>query len=371
MKTVRRLIYRSISASILFVAVGFLSLFYFIDLVDELGNLGKSGYGVVQAALYGVLLLPGHLYELAPIAVLIGSIYTLSRMAQSSEFTILRTGGLAPSRALGLLAGLGLWCGLVTFVVGDYVAPIAERQASHLHASLRGGLRLGPTGAWLKTHANTASGETNFAVSVGGVLAGNQLRDVRIFEFGGNSGMRSRTTAATGEVNREGVWTLRNVNQTTWLGSDAPGGQASVQELHLDTFTWTSDLTADVVAAAVLPESGMSTLELFRYISHLDDNEQAAQSQQILFWKRALYPLTPLVMVALALPFAYLHPRGRGISAKVFGGIMLGIGFVLLNNVASHLGLLQHWTPWLVAAAPSALFLALSLSAFALIVRYR
>ena len=36
MKTVRRLLYRDIAASVMFVALAFLSLFYFIDFVDEL-----------------------------------------------------------------------------------------------------------------------------------------------------------------------------------------------------------------------------------------------------------------------------------------------------------------------------------------------
>jgi lipopolysaccharide export system permease protein len=77
------------------------------------------------------------------------------------------------------------------------------------------------------------------------------------------------------------------------------------------------------------------------------------------------------VMVALALPFAYLQARAGGLSFKVFGGIMLGISFVLLNNMAGHLGMLRDWTPWLVAAAPSTLYLLLSLAAFAWLVRYR
>ena len=76
-------------------------------------------------------------------------------------------------------------------------------------------------------------------------------------------------------------------------------------------------------------------------------------------------------MVALALPFAYLHGRAGGISLKVFGGIMLGISFVLMNNLAGHLGLLKGWTPWAVAATPSLIYLALSLAAFGWLVRYR
>ena len=115
----------------------------------------------------------------------------------------------------------------------------------------------------------------------------------------------------------------------------------------------------------------MSAVDLFRYMTHLADNEQAAQRYEIQFWKKTLYPLACLVMVALALPFAYLHGRSGGISLKVFGGIMLGISFVLLNNISTHVGLLQNWIPWVAAATPSAVYLVISLLAFNWLVRHR
>jgi len=121
----------------------------------------------------------------------------------------------------------------------------------------------------------------------------------------------------------------------------------------------------------VLPVTTMSTVELWRYIDHLAENEQTAQLQKIQFWKRALYPFACLVMIALALPFAYLSARSGGVSLKVFIGIMLGVSFVLVNNVFRHLGLLGNWTPWIVAAAPGALYLMASLAAFVWLVRYR
>jgi lipopolysaccharide export system permease protein len=115
----------------------------------------------------------------------------------------------------------------------------------------------------------------------------------------------------------------------------------------------------------------MSTVELYRYSTHLGDQEQASQRHEIQFWKKALYPFACLVMVALALPFAYLHARGGGVSLKVFGGIMLGISFVLLNNVSGHLGMLRNWAPWISAAAPGLVYLGLSLAAFTWLVRFR
>ncbi len=372
MKTVRRLFYVDIVSSVCFVGLAFLSLFFFIDFVDELGAVGQSGYTAMSAVVYTLLLVPGHIYELAPIAVLIGTIYALSRLAQSSEFTILRTGGLGPGRALGLLASLGLAFGALTFVVGDYIAPLAERQAAQWLASFKGGLKVGQSGAWLKDHLTTPEGERSYSINVGAARGRSQLEALRIFEFDADGRLLRRIQAASAQVSDDAVWTMKDVAITQWVR--VPGGDGMVSEVRdekLPTYAWHGSLTARVVASAVLPLNTMSTIDLFRYIGHLADNEQAAQGQQIAFWKRAVYPFACLVMVGLALPYAYMHARAGGVSLKVFSGIMLGIGFVLLNNVAGHLGMLRDWTPWMVATAPSALFLLLSLAAFSWLVRYR
>lgn len=73
----------------------------------------------------------------------------------------------------------------------------------------------------------------------------------------------------------------------------------------------------------------------------------------------------------LALPFAYLHFRSGGIAAYVFGGVMAGISFFLLNNVFGYIGNLQNWQPWLTAAAPGLIYSALSLAAFGWLVLRR
>lgn len=377
MRTIRRLLFVDILTSVAFVAVAFLSLFFFIDFVQEIGELSsRSNYSLLHAFLYCVLQLPGHFYELAPIAVLIGTIHTLSRMAQSSEFTILRTAGLGPGRALGLLASLGLAFGLLTFVVGDYVAPATERIGNQIRSVFRGPIELGRSGAWLRDRQSSADVQRSYAVHVAGIGADGLLQRVRIFEFDELGGLVQRTQAASASVDADAVWTLTDVSVSRWprIGPDQNGiaSDNAVVSEKLASLLWRSTLSANVVSAAVMPLNTMSTIELARYVTHLSENEQAAQRHEIQFWKRALYPLACLVMVALALPFAYMHTRGDlGISFKVFGGIMLGIGFVLFNNLSSHLGLLQNWTPWIAAAAPSIFFLLLSMAAFAWLVRYR
>jgi len=366
MRTVRRLFWADIASAVVFVAIAFLALFFFIDFVDELRDVGSRGYTAAHAAAYSLLHAPAHLYELMPIAVLIGTIYGLARLAQTSQYTILRTGGLGPGRALWLLTSLALAFGAVTFVVGDYVAPFSERIASQLRAGFSGSLKLGRSGAWIKERS--PDGEHSYSINVGSAERGTLLRDVRIFEFDADGRLTSRTVAAEADVDRDGTWALRDVAVTRWREA---GVESSARREQLATSRWKSSLSPKVVAAAVLPVTTMSTIELWRYIGHLAENDQAVQLQKIQFWNRALYPFVCLVMVGLALPFAYLHARAGGVSIKVFAGIMLGVSFVLLNNVFRHLGLLGNWTPWLVAATPGAFYLALSLAAFSWLVRFR
>jgi lipopolysaccharide export system permease protein len=371
MRTVRRLLYRDIVGAVGFVTLAFLSLFFFIDFVDDLEDVGKGGFTIVHALASSALEVPSHFYELFPITVLIGTIFALARLAQSSEFTILRTGGLGPGRALGLLSVLAVAFAVVNFGVGDYLAPLAEREAVALKAGLAGGRQLGRTGAWLKDKRVGDNGNSELGVSVNvqrtspdGVLEG-----VRIFEFDAQSRLVTRVAARSARVG-DGFWLLDDARITRWPGANSEA-DTPVREERAVQVRWPSGLDAGVVAAAVLPVSTMSTVELWRYSRHLAAQEQAAQRHSIQFWKKALYPFACLVMVALALPFAYLQARRGSVSFKVFGGILLGISFVLLNNVSGHLGVLREWTPWVVAATPSLTYLLLSMAAFAWLVRYR
>ena len=76
-------------------------------------------------------------------------------------------------------------------------------------------------------------------------------------------------------------------------------------------------------------------------------------------------------MVALALPFAYLHFLSGSITTDVFDGVLGGIGFFLLNNGFGYIGNLQNWWPWLTAAAPGLIYSMVSLAAFGWLVLRR
>ena len=369
MRTIRRLIYSEVLRAVGFVTLAFLALFFFFDMVDQMGELNQGasrGYTVGYALLYVALQVPNHLYELLPIAVLIGTIFVMARLASSSEFTILRTSGLGPLRALGTLLLLGVAFVAVTFVFGDYVAPAANRTAQTLQARFLGDITVGRTGAWMKDRQEGR----NYSVNVGALASDGTLNQVRIYEFANDSGrLLSTTKAAHGRFGDHG-WDLQDVERRSFEQA-TQAAQPRVEVVRLAEWQWPTGLSLDMVAAALLSPDRMQTVDLFQYINHLQDNGQNAQRYEIEFWRKVFYPLSCLVMMVLALPFAYLHFRSGGIAAYVFGGVMAGISFFLLNNVFGYIGNLQNWQPWLTAAAPGLIYSALSLAAFGWLVLRR
>lgn len=368
MKTIRRLIYGEVLYAVAFVTLGFLSLFFFFDLVEELQSLGHpaaAGYGIVHALTYVTLMIPSHLYELLPITVLIGTIFVMARLAQSSEYTILRTSGLGPWRALKTLLLLGLGFVLLTFAIGDYISPLADRTGQLLKARYQGHITVGQTGAWLKEK----QGYAQYAVNVNALASDGSMRGVRIFEFDNQGFLVSMAQAEAASFEADESWRLSRVDRTEFPARGADS--ARIDRTRIESFRWPNQISAEMVSAALLKPDRMSTIDLFKYIRHLDANEQTAQRYEIEFWRKVFYPLSCLVMVVLALPFAYLHFRSGGIATYVFGGVMAGISFFLLNNVFGHIGNLQNWQPWLTAALPGMLYSLLSLTAFGWLVLRR
>jgi lipopolysaccharide export system permease protein len=381
MKTVRQLIHREVITSICLVTLGFLSLFLFFDLVDELPAIGRSNpvggdntvYQLSHALLYVALQIPNHIYELLPISVLIGTIFVMARLAQSSEFTILRTSGLGPWKALRLLLSLGAVFVVISFAVGDYLAPVADRAGQLLKAKFQGRITIGQTGAWLKEKQPYS----NSVVNVRALTANNEMQGIRIFEFDNKGLVVSMTDAESAQFGENDAWILKATTRTDFqIRPSTDGVNQAVESANVSIsrkaeMRWPTDISAEMVSVALLKPDRMATYDLFNYVQHLKANGQTAQRYEIEFWKKVFYPLSCLVMVFLALPFAYLHFRSGSVTSYVFGGVMIGISFFLLNNVFGYIGNLQNWQPWLAAAVPGLIYTVISLGAFGWLVLRR
>ena len=344
LKVYERYLAREIYAATALVLAAFLMLFAFFDLIREFEDIGKGNYQLQHAAGFVLLSVPGRIYELFPIAVLIGTLYALTLLAHHSEIMVLRTAGLSTASLLMTLAKLGTVFIVLTFIIGEFVAPPAERAAQQLRLKALSSMVAQEfrSGLWVKD-------ETSF-VNVRDVLPDTRLRGVRIYQFDKEHQLRSISDAEQAEFQPPDRWRLINVMQTMFEGDSA-------RVSHAPDLIWRSALTPNILSILMVVPERMSFVNLLQYVRHLEENQQRAQKYSIALWKKLIYPLAALVMMALALPFAYMQDRQGAVSLKVFAGIMLGITFHMLNGLFSSLGAINNWTPFYSAITPSGLFL--------------
>lgn len=354
--TYERHLRREIVSASLLVLAAFAALFAFFDLLHELEDLGKGNYHFQHALAFVALTIPGRVYEVLPIAVLIGGLYALTLLARHSEITVLRASGLSSARLAGTLGKIGLLFVALTYLLGEFVAPPAEKAAQRLRLAAQSQL-IGQefrSGLWVK------DGQT--FINVREVTPDAVLHGVRIYRFDEDFRLAAVREAAEGRYAREGYWELFGVVETRFA-ADRAVVSTSVRE------RWESALDPDILAILMVVPEKMTLLHLSQYIRHLADNRQQTQRYEIAFWKKVVYPLTALVMLLLAMPFAYLHDRQGAVSARVFAGVMLGVAFHAANGLFAHLGVLKSWNPALVAALPAAIFLILALALLAWVER--
>lgn len=336
---------RQVFASTGLVLAAFLGLLAFFDFINELDTIGRRGYELWEAALYVLLLVPGRVYEILPIAVLIGGLYALTTLARHSEITVMRAAGFSTAAMLRMLGWIGVVFVVLTFVFGEYLAPPAERAAQQWKLTATGS----PVSQALRSGLWVRDGER--FINVRTLLPDRSMEGVRIFEFDERHALRSISEARRGEYVEPEGWRLSGVVQTRF---DAD----RVELVELGELLWVSELTPEVLSVLMVAPERMSVGTLYTYIRHLRDNRQQSERFEIALWKKIVYPFAALVMLALALPFAFTHDRMGGVSVKVFIGVMIGVLFYLLNGLFSNLGVINNWSPPLAAVTPSALFLA-------------
>ncbi|MCG3186894.1 MAG: Lipopolysaccharide export system permease protein LptG [Rhodocyclaceae bacterium] len=347
MKIYQRYIARDIISASALVLGAFVMLFAFFDFVQELEDLGRGGYALQHIVSYVALLVPGRCYELIPVSVLIGALYALAMLARHSEIGVLRTSGLSTGSLAALLLGVGTMFGLVAFVLGEYVAPAAERYAQQLRLQATSQI-IGQefrSGIWIK--------DDRTFINVQAALPDSRLLDVRIFDFDERNILTSISLAEKAEFRPPDSWLLSKVVRTHFQN----GG---TRLERLDEVSWRSALNPDLLNVLIVQPERMSVGRLIGYIDHLEENRQDARRFHVALWKKLVYPFACLVMVLLALPFALVHDRIGATGLKVFGGVMTGIFFHTLNGLFSNLGVINSWPPPVSVLTPSLAFTAIA-----------
>lgn len=325
-----------------------LALFTFVNFLDQLSSIGKGNYGIVQAIEYVILTIPRLLYELFPMAALLGTIIGLSLLANDSELIVMRASGVSMVQITTAALKMGGMFVIFAIIVGEVVSPLTETKAQRGRAeALQQNIQQQTNfGLWMR--------DVQTYVNVGEVLPDLTLLRVKVFEFDDEKHLRSMVTADDG-IFQDGFWLVNNVKQTLI----DPGGKTEI--LHTPSAQWQSRVTPQILSVFLIKPDQLSFWQLSRYIKHLAANQQKTDPFELAFWGKLMLPLSTAVMVVLAIPFVFTNIRSGGLGRSIFIGIMLGLGFYAANKGLGYVVLARGLSPFLGATLPVICFLLLAL----------
>lgn len=335
----------------------------FSEFMIQLGKLDET-YTLAKGALYTLLKLPVYGYEIFPVALLIGTLMGLGGLANQSELTVLRVTGWSIGRILlGVLkTALLMW--LVVAMMGEWLAPQSETYAKKLRSeALQQGFSIGSgSGFWLK--------DTQRFIHVKQAVSPTELRNVTIYEQ--KNGELGHVWLAKKAVFENGGWQLQTVKEQA-LSFDArqPQGvsegevawpaRLDWQQQMLKTLPLDFPLQPEVLESLNIESRYMSLWGLHGYIGFLQDNDLDASEYQLAFWRKLAMPLVVIGLIAIVFPLIFGSQRQVSMGQRVFVGILIGMGFHLLNQMFGNLSIVYHLPAVVGAFLPAVTVIVLAI----------
>ena len=329
------------TALVMIVLLALGALFMFIGQQDD---IGVGNYTATQALLFVALNLPSYLFQLLPVAALIGSLLGLGNLARGSELIVMRSSGVTTLRFCLWLATAGLILASLMFVIGEYVAPPLGQYARQLKvfAKFDEFNLAGNRATWVR------DGDT--IISVDQQSASTRFGGIKVFQVDRARTLMSVGRAESASVKGDQVWRLEEYVGTTF----ARDSLAATVERENERDVRTS-LSSEFLGLAIAEPETMGLRDLRDYITHLQRNELQSARFEAAYWSRLARFVAVLLVIILALPFCVGSLRNSGQGARTVIGVLIGAGFVLLSQTLESSGALFSLPPWIVGWLPTAL----------------
>jgi lipopolysaccharide export system permease protein len=323
-----------------------LPLFSFLDLLDQLDDVGKGTYQVEDAFVHTALLLPRRFVQLAPFIALLGNVIGLGRLAVNSELTALRVAGVSPIHISLAPLVVGLILLLFIAALEQFVAPQLQQMAISSRAvALDKSAALGKDlGIWTRDERNI--------LRIGEMLNTKKAADIEVMHFDDNGFMLTYTYAKYADLIANDLWELSDVTIKTFT-------EKRIESASIKSMNWKSFLNPDDISTLTKSPESLSPIELFLHVRFLRATGQEADAYALALWRKAGGALTTIAMLLLSIPFVFGSVRA-GLGNKLVLASMLGISVYLFDQVIANLGLLLHLNPALTALFPGLLLIALA-----------
>lgn len=333
----------------LLVAAGLTALFSLLEFVDQLRDVGQGHYRTIDALFYVLLTAPSRLLQLAPVSMLVGSLFALGAFASNSELTAMRAIGISERRIIWWILKLAGPILIALFLIAEFVIPPAQQLAQSERTS-----KISSSAAPLRSNNGYWAEGGHQYLNVRHFDHGNIPRNIDIYAFSAGGLLKDFIHADRAAIMPDGTWLLTDVLRKRF---DTP----QIETDHLASLSWNSFLHPQQVHLLILPPESMPPVELYKYVRDLRRQHQEAARYEQELWAKIDIPLSMAAMILIAIPFVFGPLRTQSAGQRIAVGAIIGIVFTLVQQIASHLSLLFNIDTAFAATAPTLLLLALAL----------
>lgn len=342
MKLLEKYIAKTVLLSIGLVTLMLAGLQVFILFVNQLDNLGKGDYNIIQAAWFVCLQMPYQVYLFFPMASLLGCLIGLGVLANNHELIVMRASGMSIMQVTQAVLKAAMLLIILVTVLSETILPKMVGLANDKRTeAISGGQALRTSkGVWIR--------HQNDFIHIGSIAPGNVLEAVLQFHFD-----KHHHLLFTRKMNKikytQGVWIAQNVVQTKLYANHT-------QVESRVNLVWDIPLQPTILSISGSEPDEMTLEQLYRYIRMQQKSHQTALNYQLAFWQRIIQPITTVVMMMLAIPFIFGPLRSSAMGSKLLTGATVGFGFHMINRFLGSMSQVYQLPPELAALLPTCLF---------------
>ncbi len=199
-----RYVVRTVLAYTLLVMLVLLALGALFMFIGQQDDIGVGDYTATQALLFVALNLPSYLFQLLPIAALIGSLLGLGNLARGSELVVMRASGVTTARFCAWLGSAGVLLAALMFLIGEYVAPPLGQYARQMKvfAKFDEYSLAGSRATWVR--------DGNTIISVDQQSGSARFGGIKVFQLDPSRRLLAVGRAESASVPGDKVWRLEN-----------------------------------------------------------------------------------------------------------------------------------------------------------------
>ncbi|MFP6842313.1 MAG: LPS export ABC transporter permease LptG [Acinetobacter sp.] len=310
--------------------------------LGELGALNEN-YNAWQALLYVMWGAPRYLYEILPIAALIGAVLGLGTLASNSELVIMRSIGISLWRIVGWVIRSALILVILSFALSEWVIPYTNEQAKsvkdHRSVSALGEVK----GYWTR--------EGQRFIYIDYANAQGQLKHVQVVDFDEGYHLKGVLNAAQGQFVKDGDWNLERVSQVDIL----PQGNATL--VNAAQLPLSLALQPKYVHMVTIDPEDLSPSQLISFMSYMQEYSQVPKTYKLAFWQKVASPFALIALVVIACSFIFGPLRQQSMGFRLVIALFIGLSFFYLQDFLGYASLVYSPSPAWFVFVPSILMM--------------